>query len=599
MKKKWKSLSLAFIIGAGLTMASCSDDIKKGPEVVDEPDGNLTYGFLSTQLGAEAGIGTKAYGDEDKGLPQEQYVKKIRLVYYDAKTKIAEYAFTYDVAGIHSGAGQDFTGPSMLDPNDYPTDPLGYVPGFNPVTNSTVFVPKAEKVQVKDYKLLVLINPSADVITRTKAIWEKDGLRDADGNRPAGNEVKNEYATNLDNFYNYKAQISANNLTNFIGTANFKDAPEDFFMSNAKGIVDVPVANIFHTELEAYQGRVKVAVDRAVAKVSMKADLKPSTINAAWTDTDNAVWKLDVTNLSTYYLRHPAKTSFGTMEALATPRKNLYAEDTNGDKYSWERYLFMGLPTPSDLVTTSKANIQTYFNYIDASLFDNSANTYKVGKLTQDWLDECDSEYALENTMEADEQYEDVTTAVILKTKYVPRKSAVGTAMTETTPYYVWNGKVFTADDLNDVKSFDASTATDAEKEKMEMFFTLQKYLIDNATAGDELEVSGNFGTDYSYSGDSKKVGALTFNKDGMNYYRILIRHFNDDLQPETMAYGRYGIVRNNWYRLTLRELLGPGDIAVPEPKGPDDKENWWTAVDIEVLPWVLRDQDVIGGGYY
>lgn len=598
MKMKWKSLMLAFVFGAGMTLSSCSDDSNEGGVTPVTPEEEATYGFLAPQLGTDGSIGTKAYGDEEAGLPQEQLVKTIRLVYYDAKTNIAEYAFTYEAANIHSGGGTDnFTGDAMLDPADYPTDPLGYTPGYNNTTQSTIFVPKAEKVQVKDYKLLVLINPNADVITRTKAKWEKSGPRDAEGNRTAANEVQNSLATNLDNFYNYKAPVTGNDLTAFIGASNFKGAPEDFFMSNAKGIIDVPAASIYHTELEAYQGRVKAYVDRAVAKVTMKADLNATTTDNAWTDMDNATWKLDVTNLSTYYVRHMAKLAGGTSETIALQRLYQYAEDTNFDKYSWERYYFFKEdPTTKGLVTTSVANIKTYFNYINTSIFNTAADVYKVGKPTEDWLSDCDSEYALENTMEADEQFEDVTTAVILKAKYIPKKSAVGSTLTTTTSYYVWNGYVLTVDDIKKIKAFNPGTASASDKEKYEMFYTLQQYLIANAGT---LESGANFGTNYSYTGASKKVGDLTFNKDGINYYRLLIRHFNDVIEPETMAYGRYGVVRNNWYRMTLRDLKGPGDIIVPEPKGPDDKEDWWAAVDIEVLPWISRDQDVIGGGYY
>ena len=59
------------------------------------------------------------------------------------------------------------------------------------------------------------------------------------------------------------------------------------------------------------------------------------------------------------------------------------------------------------------------------------------------------------------------------------------------------------------------------------------------------------------------------------------------------MAYGRYGIVRNNWYRLTLNKIAGPGSIDIPDPDGPDDKDQF-LGVSIEVLPWLTRDQGVV-----
>ena len=88
----------------------------------------------------------------------------------------------------------------------------------------------------------------------------------------------------------------------------------------------------------------------------------------------------------------------------------------------------------------------------------------------------------------------------------------------------------------------------------------------------------------------------LKFYKDGINYFPVLIRHFGDDLVSAVGGYGRYGIVRNNVYKLNIQQIKSPGEPIVPEidPEDPDDKENSYVAFDVEVLPWVVREQNVI-----
>lgn len=68
---------------------------------------------------------------------------------------------------------------------------------------------------------------------------------------------------------------------------------------------------------------------------------------------------------------------------------------------------------------------------------------------------------------------------------------------------------------------------------------------------------------------------------------------------------GRWGIVRNNWYSLTVTNVVGIGDAlpvdysgtATGTPGGtPDDNPDpkYYVAAHIHILPWVKRAQDVI-----
>lgn len=106
----------------------------------------------------------------------------------------------------------------------------------------------------------------------------------------------------------------------------------------------------------------------------------------------------------------------------------------------------------------------------------------------------------------------------------------------------------------------------------------------------------------------------------GVSYYQALIKHFGDDLTPwsrtndmtnvtigansiygateEAAApsfLGRYGIVRNNWYKLSIQKINYVGSSVIPAvDKTPDDNVDNYISVRINILPWAIRTQQVI-----
>ena len=94
-------------------------------------------------------------------------------------------------------------------------------------------------------------------------------------------------------------------------------------------------------------------------------------------------------------------------------------------------------------------------------------------------------------------------------------------------------------------------------------------------------------------------VGVEYFQK-GVCYYNILIHH--DDAITATMAHGKYGVVRNNWYTLTINSVKQPGTPWLPDttnptdPKDPgedDDDKEAYLSVEITVNPWTTWSQGV------
>ena len=90
----------------------------------------------------------------------------------------------------------------------------------------------------------------------------------------------------------------------------------------------------------------------------------------------------------------------------------------------------------------------------------------------------------------------------------------------------------------------------------------------------------------------------------GYCYYVVPIRHFaksevadytGGEYQPNHL--GRYGIVRNNYYQITINDITQPGepitDPTVDPSTDKDDETNYWINVSIKVLSWKIRTQEV------
>ena len=109
---------------------------------------------------------------------------------------------------------------------------------------------------------------------------------------------------------------------------------------------------------------------------------------------------------------------------------------------------------------------------------------------------------------------------------------------------------------------------------------------------------------------ESKVTNVINFDyyKGGICYYDAFIRHFNDKNEAPLKStdgntdanvdakdrLGRYGVVRNNWYVLNVNSVKGIGDSTVPElPAEPVDAEEFFLSVEINIMPWAKRTQEV------
>ncbi|MCD8164925.1 MAG: fimbria major subunit [Bacteroides sp.] len=265
----------------------------------------------------------------------------------------------------------------------------------------------------------------------------------------------------------------------------------------------------------------------------------------------------------------PANNTNWIMEdGTQTDRSFYYAEDPNFDHFSIFRTGGINnLPLLSE------------FDFETSGFITDLTTTQPLTTLPT-------RQYALENTMNAQEQWEDVTTRALVRGNYIPEgfKDIAETAVFEAgDSYYLFGGtavsfdqiKTWYDDMINENKNFPWPTAPGGLKDA-----------VVSAVAANFIDFSVAEGRTQSGS-----HGKLHFYKEGQSYYSVLIRHFDDSLSSNegfaqgVFNFGRYGVVRNNVYKMTLNKITGPGTPTIPEPEGPDDKEKEYLSTEIEVLP--------------
>ena len=403
---------------------------------------------------------------------------------------------------------------------------------------------------------------------------------------------------------------------------------DGFYMANAplKGsaaspatLVPIDKDKIYASEAKAKEDAstcaATVYVERGVAKMTV-AD--PGTITvkdkATNTDTESTVkfsnWALDITNKKTYAVHNidGLKSDFGDIwktdpsnRFIGTNNRVYWGKDPNYDN--------------NDLKLTDKdADRQAEFNFITATSeinkdFTNATITNPV--------------YCLENTFNLTNMYQGQTTRVIFKAKYTPKD---GLAETDGTFYTI--GNITTI-----LKKADLETAVNAAATSVLSGCTVDytnleteggSHVITTADIKDDTgkalvadkDYSGKTGTQIVKEINDKlgltdgagraeaMVGINTY-LEGETYYIARVKHFGDALtewnsgenygENNDKYLGRYGMLRNNWYELTVGNVYGPGYPGVPpvDPTLPDDENEKYLNVSVKILSWAKRSHTV------
>ncbi|MDR2919847.1 MAG: Mfa1 family fimbria major subunit [Tannerella sp.] len=528
MQIRWhKILSVGSIIYFSfLIFFSCTNEI--GVELVEkESTGEDAY--LSFALGTNTKELTTELrsGSYDGGTFAENKVSFVYLVLYD-ETGVVKYQIRLDV---NNGDGSaKFTGNDVHISND--------------ITSCRT---KAQKIKNDNYKLLILANPQQDFINLTQVGKHK-------------NEFENTQKLNL------------SQLMSSVGSGSETEYT-DIFMSNGLNYIKINKdTHIFRTpeEAENTSRSLLVSIDRIVAKVTLEKN-KNITIYPVGSGArfESIRWQLDNVNKQTFLMRKAAPMLNNESESSIPPgyshymyHHKLYATDPNWEDLSNERIRENGGTVFPDL---SEHFYQVSKEHTNKEFADPALS-----------LPDQKFQYVLENTMDADEQWEDVTTRVLIKANYIPPN------FNANTDYYYFDNKAYSLNELNTMRN---NNNWDSQGLKNTVEQAISEGFFTNVTS--------------TYLGkpvNSKSAadGLLRYYRDGFSYYYILVRHFNDEQVPGRMGYGRYGIVRNNVYYISITSVSGPGSPSIPEPKGPNDKEYKYLSARINVLPWTTRSQSNI-----
>ena len=225
--------------------------------------------------------------------------------------------------------------------------------------------------------------------------------------------------------------------------------------------------------------------------------------------------------------------------------------------------------------------------------------------------------YCLENTFNLANMKQGQTTRVVFKAKYIPNGIA------ENTNFYKIgkNTAIWNEDNLvKEIKAAVASVVTGATIDNTTVKLDASENKI--TAAGTHYVKAANITVKISETETAKisdanitaintqlglketdKVGISTY-EGGDSYYIARIKHFGDALTNwESGTYGennleylgRYGVLRNNWYELTVQSVSGPGYPSVPEvkPNTPDDEDDKYINVSVKILDWAKRSQNV------
>ena len=177
---------------------------------------------------------------------------------------------------------------------------------------------------------------------------------------------------------------------------------------------------------------------------------------------------------------------------------------------------------------------------------------------------------------------EDVTTCVLISAVITPKTTYFGTSLLPGAPYFfLFRNMAFTFTDIQQIHVLIV-----IRRQLLPVLVKHGRYFTEEATNAsiivlpailDSMKGSEDFNGYTDVPDTSKDVvksnGTVSFAAGAPNYYYVPIRHFRDELQSESMAYGRYGVVRNSWYNLLLTSIknYGTGEIPKDRPE-PDDK---------------------------
>ncbi len=613
--KKLFFLGALFAVGLGFTACSSDKDDAASASGQSENGGD-NYVAIGINLPQAPGSMTRS-GETDNngqvtysdGLATEYAVKNATLIIFDnaAAEDDATFVAAYNLS----------------------TAPWTGGTSHNVTEISTKVVQKVSASVVAGYRALVILNHN-----NILEVQSDGGLKVNSTALTAGTTKYSDFRKTL------TADITTLDAAKMTSAGFFMaNAPLSSGSGSAAALVSgttttlVPItaAAIYKSEAAAQAGTNydQIYVERGVAKVTMtqgSGTMTNSKSGSTFLSYQVTGWMLDNTAPSTYLVRSTdGDADFRTLKSGAT------APATAGvHRYIGNTQINDGANVASGFYRTYFAKSVGYDKWAASETY--TLNTYSTGDFYSTF-GENSPRYCYENTFDVPHQNVKNTTLVQLAVT-----AKVGTTAEDLFTLGGQKSTVYTKDNLITaiqeaafyVLQGDGVTGATYSTSNIDVTIpttTVAGEMTIAADGTDKIQVKpqtvitniSNYNEATFITNLTAALGKIECYKGGVSYYSIRIKHFGDNLTPwNTDEYGtgtapssdniypgatdvrnnnylgRYGVLRNNWYDISVTSIRSLGD-ATPHtntwPDTPDDELDNYLAFRINVLSWAKRTQ--------
>ena len=573
-----KLFFFAAMFAAGIAVTSCSSDNDVIQEQVSlnnkfDAQGNA-YVNIAINMPSTKGV-TRANGTFDDGIAAEYDVKNAVLVLFKGSDE-SDATF--------NGAYQLTTNVKQTVTNDQISDRRLYTQQINKGENA---------LGASDHiYAFVVVNTNGKLVvdenTHGLTVKAADGDKALTMNTTKFSAFR-EYALNTVGSPDGNGLLMTNPPMSTVGGGLV--LPES---PNIKWMPELTADHIYNSVEEAYTGTkfVEIYVERAAAKFGLEV---PSGTATGLTTNDAIKYnpsgiKWDVQNYNTnYYVTRRVSSSYlgYTSEILTTPFYR-FAESTAVDATMASKFYRIPWSVDANYAATAPDVVP------DASIISKQVALSKTP---------ADAVYLAENTIDENSMKQEYTTRIVLAVPFNGGISFYTSSLGAS-------DEIFSVDEMKDevknyIQNTHGATATDVTFTNGANG-TATVSAITLSGAGDEAAIIADLAAHVHFS----------YYKDGLAYYKVLVKHFGDVETPLRSAadipgstyddvypaanraqnyLGRYSIVRNNWYQIALDGIKHIGKPSVPEIPAdtPDDEIDAYLKVRINILSWGIRRQNV------
>lgn len=559
------------VIAAMTASCSSNNELVNGGNGSGENETGVGYATLSINLPTTNGTraGEPAFNPGDA---KEYDVKDVTLlIFKEAGSSEGEYTFV-ETADLGTMA------PWVKDNDD------------NGITTAATITAKLDKVDLtsKYYALVILNNKDKD------------------------NELKVKMPSADQEYSKWNVAANAKNLVDNTNGFYMANAPK--FTAGTEPTTLVKIDQIYATKQAAETNKATtIHVERGMAKVTVAPFPKAQSPTGTKYKSDKVeitAWDLDVTNKSTFPIHKTAglTSPFTTIWSASPDPAPSTGRFVDGANTAFKR-VYWGVDPNYNKDLTTVADCEGDFTLL-------AANADITGNAAT-------PQYCLENTFDIKHMLQGQTTRVVFKAKYTPNGFTAG-----ETFYKIGNNTdLWSKTKLEEqikAKAQEVLSETDADKVTVKLDATENdiagtagtKILKEENVLHDGVKVSTteinsiNEKLGLKAATETDPIVGIATYASGESYYIARIKHFGNDLTPwnegdltygdndatqNNKYLGRYGVLRNNWYELTVQSVSGPGTPDVPtiKPDVPDDESYRYISVSVKILDWAKRSQNV------